>query len=57
MPGMIGLAIAMSLWLVLWAIGFKAMDASLLSFIVMLTVAAGVAYIPIVKSALGHDEE
>lgn len=57
MPALIGLAIAMSLWLVLWAIGAKAVDASLLSFVIMLGVAAAVAYIPLVRSALGHDDE
>lgn len=47
----------MSCWLVLWAIGAKAFDASIFSFIVMLMVAAGVAYLPIVKSSLGYDDE
>lgn len=47
----------MSLWLVIWAIGAKAVDASLLSFVIMLGVAAAVAYIPLVKSSLGHDDE
>ncbi len=47
----------MSIWLIIWATGFKAVDSSLISFIIMLTVAAGVAYIQLVKSSLGHDDE
>lgn len=57
MPALIGLAVAMSLWLVLWAIGAKAVDASLLSFVLMLTVAAAIAYIPLVKRSLGHGDD
>lgn len=47
----------MSIWLVIMAIGFKAVDSSLISFIVMLTVAAGVAYLPLVKRSLGYEDD
>ncbi len=47
----------MCLWLVLWSIGAKAVDASLLSFALMLGVAAVLAYLPIVKRVVNREDE
>ncbi|HEV7918173.1 MAG TPA: hypothetical protein VGO97_01235 [Solirubrobacterales bacterium] len=56
MINLVAFTIAAVVWIILWAIGAKAIDAALVAIMIIVGAAAAYTYIPLLKKTLNPDK-
>lgn len=57
MINIVAFTVAAAIWLILWGIGARALDAALIPVAILISAAAAYTYIPLVKKTVRNDDE